>query len=271
MADIIRTRNEGAKYYDQLIREHGLEAARKMLNSRITSRVSIAIPQKEFMESAKNLDEAMSNVYLVTVYTTLHDAFGFGETRLKRFKDAFDLLMATCYAQDELGAEYITLTSCAEDMEKLYGMGIQIDKVTDRERLIKDDEKIAKLSGILGFLRHKGYTKAADAVWEEVNERDSAVSKERTKEQRQIAKERRRQDMKYRSPNMNLFDPEVNVGYLAVFATALMREGFSDAQICDLCAEVNDLLGEVLSGGREYEKGLISSLAEHGIEFDQED
>ena len=268
--DIIRIRNEGACAYDQMIRDHGYEAAKQMLVNRVGAKCSVIIKQEEWDKSITALQEAVANAYLTLVFTTLHDRYGWGSVRLKRFKDFFDASAAICYATDMHGKRYVTVRSCAEDMNRIADLGLDLETIWDTEVTSTSlSTRLASVDKIIGFLREHGQEKAAQMVWTECYGEDCEVSKLRTKEQREIAKKRRREDRKYVAPDMNLFDPEVSKGYLAVIASVLAESGMDADRIMGICAEVNNTLTRVLCDGQKIMDGILKNLEdEYEISFD---
>ena len=268
--EVIRIRNEGAVSYDAMIREHGLEAARQMLISRVGTKCTVHIKPDEYNQMIEATKTAVVNTYLTLIYTTLHDVCGYGPKRLKRFKEAFDAETALCYVTDHLGRRYATVRDCAEEINRLADMGIDVEVVADVEGSADSiANRRATVSTVIDFLRDMGEKSAADALWEEVYGRPSEIVKARTKEQRAIAKQRKRADRRYIEPDMNLFDPEVSRGYLAIFASALTEMGMTDETVAELSEAVNTKLQSILDGGKAVQDGMVKELEEkHGITFE---
>ncbi len=268
--EIIRLRNEGAVAYDEMIKQHGHEAARHMLISRVGTRCNIVMTADEYNASVTALQTAVVNTYLTLIYTTLHDVYGFGKKRLQDFKNHFDELTALCYTTDKQGRRYITVTDCANDMNRLYDMGINAEVVNDTESTSGPmQNRLANVDEIINILRKRGFQDAADSIWNEVYGPEKEITKARTKEQRAIAKQRRREDRKYIAPNMNIFDPEVSAGYLAVLSHVMTGLGMDPDAVVIACQDVNELLGEILDQGKARSDALVKELEEEtGIVFE---
>lgn len=262
--EMVQLHNEGAMAMAAYIKEHGLDAAMDMVKSRCTAKVSV-IPRKAEMEASyENLQEFFRQTYMVLILTTLHDDFGFGETRLKRVKKAFDSLVAVTGSTDLLGKRYLTLRDCAEDLNRVANMDIDLKRIEDPD---KDLQSLAtrgvSLEKVMAFLDKGGYRDAYDALFKETFGDDCATNRERTKEFRRLAKIRRREDHKYRAPNMNMFDSEVSTGYLTVIATVMRENGADFAQIDAFCDMVNQYLDWILQSGQE----ALETLQEENKEF----
>ena len=270
--DIIRVRNEGAVVYDRMILDHGYKAARDMLLSRVGAMCSVAIKKDELETSEQNLQRFFRTAYTTLIMTVLHDEFGFGKKRLKKVKQAFDETVPITFGTDLFGKRYITLRDCAEDMARITGMGVEVDAVEDVDRTAKGiDTRAVSLDAVLGYLDKLGMKDAYDAIWKISYGDDCESNRIRTKEQRRIAKQRRKQDSKYKSPCMNMFDPEVSKGYLAIIASIMAKNGCDLPQISSFCIEVNNYLSDILNGGKSVQDALERDLSEmYGIEFGEE-
>lgn len=250
--EVIDLRNEGAMAYDRMIHDHGYEAARKMLCSRVTARCSVTIKKGELEAHLENLESFFRQTYMVLILTALHDEFGFGEIRLKRMKRAFDDTAVIVSSVDLMGKRYITLRDCAEDMNRVANMGIDLQMVDDADKDIRSlVSRAVSLEKVMAFLDKKGFRDAYDAIFKETIGDDCVTNRERTKEQRAEAKRRRREDHMYRAPNMNMFDPEVSAGYLTIIATVMRESGFDFDQIDALCSKVNEYLNWILQTGQD--------------------
>ena len=269
--EIIRIRNEGAAAYDGWIQQFGYEAARQMLINRVGTKCNVAVRPEEHSKSVELIKDAVTNTYLTAVFTTLHDAFGFGAKRLKQFKAAFDELICISFVTDRTGKRYVTLKDCAEEMNALADLGIDVQTVEDTEAYAVEsqDIKVCSVTSVIKFLKDKGETKAADMIWRDVFGLANESEKVRTKEQRAIAKKRRRADRRYRDPCMNMFDPDVNKGYLAIFAKVLAEHGTGEDDIMEMCGDVNGWLNELLDNGKAVSDDLELKLEEtYGFTFE---
>lgn len=256
--EAIQLRNEGAAAFIARAREFGTRntpdwaAACDELRRRTGMKCNIAVGKAEHDASMMAIQEAVSNTYLTMVYTTLHDVYGFGEKRLKQFKHEFDAMTMTAYSTDPLGRRYFSVSDCAQAMNDLYNMGIDISVVEETENDVDQIKtRYTRVDDVFAFLHKNGFNEAYEAFFAEVWGKDCETNRARTKEQRAIAKKRRREDHKYRVPNMNLFDPEVSRGYLAVIATVMRESGYDFEQIDAFCAKVNEYLNWILQTGRD--------------------
>ena len=271
--EAIQLRNEGAAAFIQRAKEFGTEkepnwsAAVDELQRRIGLRCSIAIGKNEQQAMTEAIQEAVSNTYIAMIYVTLMDGFGFGETRLKRFKQEFDALTMTAYGTDRMGRRYFSVKEVAETINKLYDMGIDVAVVEETENDVETiKRRYACVDEIFAFLRKKGFQEAYDAFFAEVWGRDCAGGRATTKEQRAIAKKRRKQDRSYKAPDMYLFDPEVSKGYLTIIATVLREWGMDLDDVNTVCGKVNEYLNWVLDKGQ----AALDTLEKENVEFKEE-
>lgn len=261
--EIIQMRNEAAVAYDHMIEEHGLPAARKILANRVGQKYNIVIPQKEVNASVQAIREAVLNVELAMVYSTLHHSFGWGEKRLKQFKEAFDSDMILCWDTDGHGRRYATIAEHAEEINRLYDMGLNVGLIWDTETSadVLADRGVSVLQ-MMSFLKKQGFEKAAQAIWTESYGKDCETNRMRTKEQRALIKKRRKADKKYRRPNPNLFDPDVSKGYLSIVAWAMMSIGIDTEKVMETCQTVNQCLGDILDYGDAILEQIAQDLEE---------
>lgn len=256
--EAIQLRNEGAAAFIARAREFGTRenpdwaAACDELRRRTGMKCNIAVGKAEHDASLLAIQEAVSNTYLSVVYVTLHDIFGFGEKRLKQFKKEFDEMTLGIYQTNPMGGRYMTAVQCADALNNLYNMGIDLSVVEETENDVDQIKKrYVAADQVFAWLKKSGYDEAYEHFFREVYGADCETNRARTKEQRAIAKKRRREDHKYRVPNMNLFDPEVSRGYLAVIATVMRESGYDFEQIDAFCAKVNEYLNWILQTGRD--------------------
>lgn len=268
--EIIRLRNEGAVAYEKLIQDFGYEKARKMLAERVGAKCNIAITAEEHSRAIELVKDAVTNTYLALVYTTLHDICGYGKKRLQRFKQAFDSTAVICFTTDARGKRYATVADCAEEMNRLYNMGLDLQVVEDTETHVDAvKNRMCSAASVIGYLKEHGQKDAANMILQDVYGQRNEKERARTKEQRAIAKRRRHEDRKYKDPAMNLFDPEVSAGYLALMTKVLIDAGMNDDQIVDACGKLNEMLTNVLEYGRDYLDGITRDLEEtHGFAFE---
>ena len=265
---IVQYKNLGAAAFVALVEDIGdYEEAKKELRRRIGSnKVCISMTRQEMDTCINAIDHAMQDLFMTLMFTVLHDEFGFGRDRMVRFKKAMDDLLGTCYATDKNGHRYLTMTDCANDLNRLYDLGIDVRKVHDSEfESDKSKERSVQLESVISLLRKKGFNEAADALWEHAYSADNEVGRHRTKEQRVAAKQRRKEDKNYKAPNMNLFDPEVQVGYQVIADNILDEDGLNFAYIEHFNQRLSEYLSFILDGGSEALERLVGALEDRGV------
>lgn len=268
--ELIRYHNEGAAFFMKLIEELGYEEAKRQLSMRIDKKISICVKPEIIDKSTANVKENIYNNMVAFIYTVLHDEFGFGKDRMLRFKKEFDLLAETVYETSPMGHNYLTIEDLARGIEEKYNLGVDITLVHDMEQYAYEQaRKMVDVNIVVGFLKERGFAKAAQEVWEDVNGSWKESTKERTKEFRAIAKQQMKHDKRYKMPNMNIFDADVNTLYMTLFSLVLGQDkGFTGEDMADVCNKVNEMLNNILYEGKkvsnEYSKTLLD---EYDIEF----
>lgn len=142
----------------------GVEALGKELKMRNVLKVDIGVPEKVMREQIEYLS---ANVYantMTAVGWTLHDVFGFGKERIRKFKEAFDKVVKDCYDLDYLGEHYVKLEDFALELNKKYDLGIDYMRVAVSQELLDEDRpayRMCKIDRVLEELRENGYGDAA--------------------------------------------------------------------------------------------------------------
>ena len=142
----------------------GVEALGKELKMRNVLRVDIGVPEKTMREQ---IDYLSTNVYANTLTAaawTLHDTFGFGRKRIRKFKDAFDNVVKDSYDLDWLGEHYVRLEDFALELNRKYDIGIDFTAVAVSQELLDEDReayRMCKIDRVLQELRENGFKDAA--------------------------------------------------------------------------------------------------------------
>ncbi len=77
--------------------------------------------------------EIVANLYanvLTCMFYTLNESEGFGNTRIKRVKDAFDENVKTAVDLDYLGEHYTTIEEYAKELNDKYNLGMDLSRLS---------------------------------------------------------------------------------------------------------------------------------------------
>lgn len=175
---ITKYRNEGMSYALKIAREGGLEELEKQV--RLRGKIGACMISKD--ELFQTMDDISTRVYNNTMtvwYAVFHDRLGFGGKRLNQLKDWFDQKVLVMATRSPMGHHWATFEDYAEEANRLYGLGIDIEQVrktqevNDRERVMVDAETM------VDWLAKHGHPEAAEAVRKEVFEDGSAPNRTR--------------------------------------------------------------------------------------------
>lgn len=90
----MEARNDGLAIALRVVREEGLEGLEREIGFRNATGISISKTNKELDQLTEPLKKLTFHTIRIASIAILHDEFGFGEKRVRRFDDAFDKLMA---------------------------------------------------------------------------------------------------------------------------------------------------------------------------------
>ena len=106
---------------------------------------------------------------LTMVYAVLYDDWGFREKRIRRFKRQFDNKVYSVGERDDMGHHWARFEDYAEEANRLYNLGIDMEKIRETQRNNDENEKIyIAAESAVKFLEEKGYAEGAEALAAEV-------------------------------------------------------------------------------------------------------
>lgn len=90
-SEIEQARRDGMGYALKIVREKGIEGLEEEVKFRNISKVSVAMSDEEYKELVNAITADSIDAIAIIATLTLHDEFGFGEKRVKQFKNRFNL------------------------------------------------------------------------------------------------------------------------------------------------------------------------------------
>lgn len=125
-------RRDGMAYAYHLVKEKGIEALADRLTRNEKSEAPCKLSQKSVDEFTDAVKKATTSTVIMLGMAALHDEFGFGGTRLRRFAEK-----VRSYAECVVG-NYVTFTDFKKEMWDLYK--IDIDMFRNEHDLIVGKE-----------------------------------------------------------------------------------------------------------------------------------
>lgn len=259
--EIIKLRNEGMAYALKIAQEDGIEGLERQVKLRNLLKVSIKFTADEIDQSIDSISDRVYNNMLTITYAVLHDAFGYGEKRLMRFKEMFDRKTFFVGDFDPKGRHYARFETYAEEANKLYNLGIDMDKVKESQGFndLSQRSYVAQ-DLIIKILEEKGFTEALEAVQKEMNPRPARQSK----------KQRQRNESRQESDRHNRFyiddTYELNIEYwFNVFGLAMAKNGIDTEKLVSIWKEVDKLDASIADGKQTLEQVKDKLLDAAGI------
>lgn len=100
-------RMAGTKWIMDIVRTKGIEASEKELKTRCALFVPLEINQEQFDKSVLKIKYNTIDTSLIMACMVLHDEFGFGQSRLSRFCERFNIKTDAICDGDVIWDDYI--------------------------------------------------------------------------------------------------------------------------------------------------------------------
>lgn len=156
-------RNDGlVRAYDIVCRQ-GIEGLEKEIRFRKACPMQLEIDRHQCDKIFDKILDRVYSTYVTVVFKSLHDVFGFGEIRMKRFKKQFDKQVEWIHTVDEFGFRYDDFVSMAQELNNKYHIGIDM-KIVEEVQMINDrcTDTRASLPSIYHLLKLYGHEDAAE-------------------------------------------------------------------------------------------------------------
>lgn len=117
-----KARREGMSYALRIAKEKGIEGLEDDLKMRNAINLPIPVSRKALNECVNNIKNNTVDTFIILLIATLHDEFGFGEKRINRAIDRFEL-KSECLSDD-----YCTWQDYIETIKEELGIELSIRK-----------------------------------------------------------------------------------------------------------------------------------------------
>lgn len=152
--------------YDYAVK-HGLDALKKELQFRRATYLQMEVDTERCNQIFEDAFTKIYNAYNVAVYKVLHDKYGFAEKRLKEFTNAFNEVVNDIATTDNYGNMLYTFGDYAEEFNRKYDLGLNMDKIDEVDALNKRSfGKGADIHAIEILLHEHGFGEAAEFLME---------------------------------------------------------------------------------------------------------
>lgn len=246
--EVIRLRNEGMAYALKIAKDCGIDELQKQVETRGLLKISVKFTPEEIDRSIDNISDRVYNNMLTMVYAVLHDTYGYGKVRLSRFKQDFDSKVYLVGDTDPMGRHYARFEDFAEEANRLYGYGIDMDTIKETQRNNDSGSRnYVAIDEILKYLLERGQ-------YDAVKELEKATSE--TERKKLSKKDRRKAECRMESDRHNKYymdaSEEENIEYwMNVFGLAMAeRRKMHAEEICEVWKAADEINGQIADGSR---------------------
>lgn len=164
---LYQARMDGLVYALDLVKRGGVEKLENEIKIRGAHFIPLEITEEKRIEIGDFLANRIISTLTPTVMFCLYDTFGFGRTRLMRWKDAFIGLCDMLSKTDPMGAQYETARDYAKVLKDKFDIDFDwstIDAVTEDNAKFK--KQYCELDYVINLLQENGQAEAAKILKE---------------------------------------------------------------------------------------------------------
>lgn len=121
--DYMRGRNEGMQFALKIIEEKGIDALREECKFRPATNLPSSVSRDAYSKVIDNVVNRVTDVVLILASATLRDEFGFGQSRLIRFKNRFELKV------DCINDNFVTYGDLQEDLLNDVNIKLELRRI----------------------------------------------------------------------------------------------------------------------------------------------
>lgn len=159
-----KARMDGMLYALKIAKEKGIEALEKEIRMRNILKLDVWARKEEVEELHRMIAHNCYTSIMVTMMYTMYKIFGFGKSRLKKLKDAFDENALDIIELDRWGEYHTTFQEYDKFLKDKFDMNFDQEAVRNIEasnRGINPEYKRCELSAICDLLDASGHNDAA--------------------------------------------------------------------------------------------------------------
>jgi len=156
MHGMIRARN--------IVKEKGIEELDREIRMRGLLKVPVTVTTEKINKWSESIKENIYNNMLTATLYALHEEFGFGKYRLRRFRNKYNEIALQAMDFDWLGQHYVSLEDYAKDLNERYDMNLDSDAIGANQNSYEVTVDMAdrcKLSTVIEELNSNGFSDAA--------------------------------------------------------------------------------------------------------------
>ena len=180
--EIIQLRNEGMAYALKIVEDSGVEELKRQVKLRGLLKVSMRFSPEELNTTIERISNRIFNNIFTMTFAVLHEECKYGAVRLKRFKEQLDKKVMLVGDTDPRGRHYARFEDYAEEANKLYDLGIDIEAI--RETQVNNDESgrlAIAADEVFKLLKDNGHHEAVDTVKKFLEQSTKRLTREERK------------------------------------------------------------------------------------------
>lgn len=168
LRQIMQYRCDGMEYALKEIKEKGIESFEKDLAMRRLTHIPMNLSVEWVNGIMRDVFSRINNSYIVMIYKTLSEIFGFGKDRLHLFRDEFNKNVDGIATVDNYGLMYYKFQDYAEIFNsKRYDMNIDMDVLMKVDALNEESLQSGKvLREVKNLLEEHGFEDAVNFLKE---------------------------------------------------------------------------------------------------------
>lgn len=140
-------RMAGMAYALGIAEKKGIDGLRKELQMRGALRVGLLIDNDRLDKAFEILATTLYGNIMTTALSALADSEGFGEKRLRRFKEAYDYKSMCLVSLDQYAEHFVTFEDMAIDLKKRYNIDMNAEMIASNQEVIDKGRRVLPSGG----------------------------------------------------------------------------------------------------------------------------
>ena len=158
-------RMQGMTHALEVAKKSGVDGLEKEVRMRGLLRAPLAYTNTQIDNFWGQLSQNLYATVITVSAMSLHDAFGFGKERIRRWKNEFNKKTESALNLDWLGEHFVSLEDYAVYLNEQYDLGIDVSRVAVCQDSYDDGNKNfrkASVDRMIELLKEGGFDDAAE-------------------------------------------------------------------------------------------------------------
>ena len=163
-----KARMDGMAYALKIAKEKGIDGLENEIKARGILGVNLTVDSKTLRESYESMCTTLFQNMKTVFLQVLIKELGFGEKRLRRFKEAYDHKSMCLVSLDQYAEHFVTFEDMAIDLKKRYNIDMNAEMIASNQEVIDKGRRV--LPNVIKLLEHENQHEAADVLREHLHE-----------------------------------------------------------------------------------------------------